>query len=379
LRRFILTFLILLSAVPCASVSGAIGFEAAVVLARQSVPAQVLLAVRERTRNGVWVYECDFANVPPSSLTTATLERETGTLLGVDAVPIHPDDFAVTQQSLQRLRYARTDFAAAIVSAGAESGRTDVERIELLYEAGVLAYRVSYFDDPAMVEIDSITGGAIPALLPGFGNEPTVTVAEMAGAIAHAEWVAGEQWRAIEAAAVQRFDGVTVKVLLANRISGQLMRPEVVQGFLIPSGAFVALGEQVSRAAAVSLASPVVCDAISALGVVQEASPRLGANALSLEPVIGGGYRWYARIVSAGELERDAVVDATADAAAKSARFVEPRDLPIGDLSRDGRVDASDLAILLGAWGVYNPILDVNESGLVDAGDLAAVLSAWTY
>jgi hypothetical protein len=178
---------------------------------------------------------------------------------------------------------------------------------------------------------------------------------------------------------VQRFDGVTVKVLLANRVSGQLMRPEVVQGFLIPSGAFVALGEQVSRAAAVSLASPVVCDAISALGVVQEASPRLGANALSLEPVIGGGYRWCARIVSEGELERDAVVDATADAAVKSARFVEPRDLPTGDLSRDGRVDASDLAILLGAWGVYNPILDVNESGLVDAGDLAAVLSAWTY
>lgn len=379
MRRFTPFLLLNLAIVPCASVSAAIGFESAVDLARQAVPGQQLLAMRERTRNGVWVYECDFANVPPSSFTTAVLDRDSGSVLSIDSVPIPPDELAATQQALQRLLYARADFPAALTAANTESGRVDVERIDLLYEAGVLAFRVSYFDDPVIIEIDSVTGGVIPTLLPGLGNEPTVTVAEMAGAIAHAEWVAGAQWRAIEAIAVQRFDGVTVKVLLANRISGQLMRPEVVQGFLIPGGAFTAVGEQAFRAAGVSSSSPVICHANSALTVVQSASPRLGANAISLEPMANGGFGWIARIVSEGELERDAVVDATVEATAKSARWMEPQDLPMGDLSRDGRVDALDLAILLGAWGVYNPILDVNESGHVDAGDLAVSLSGWTY
>ncbi len=48
------------------------------------------------------------------------------------------------------------------------------------------------------------------------------------------------------------------------------------------------------------------------------------------------------------------------------------------DLSGDGIVDATDLAILLGAWGA-NPdhLADFNQDGMVAADDLAVLLGAW--
>jgi hypothetical protein len=50
----------------------------------------------------------------------------------------------------------------------------------------------------------------------------------------------------------------------------------------------------------------------------------------------------------------------------------------IADFNNDGVVDAADLAILLGAWGV-NPghEADLNDDGVVNASDLAALLGAW--
>ena len=357
-----------------------IGFAAAATACRAQVPGQALTALRQRTRNGVWVYEGDFANNPPTVFTTATIDRDTGAFIDLATAPMPPDERAATQQTLQRLLYAGTDFAAAVATATAESGRTDTERVALLYEAGVLAFRVNYFDDPVVVSIDSITGGSIPAIIPGLGIEPTVTVAEMAGAIAHAQFVAGIDWRAIEATAIQRFDGVTVRVLLAHRVSGFLMQPEIVQGFFVPSPVFAPVGAQVVRAATVSASSPVVCVAIPALASVQAASPGLGANRLRLERIDGGGttgYRWIAGIVDAGETERDAWLDATVPAPKKSPAFTAPFDLTQGDVTRDGVVDARDLSEILSFWGAINPILDVDGSGSLGPGDLAVVLSEW--
>ncbi|MBL9120434.1 MAG: thrombospondin type 3 repeat-containing protein [Phycisphaerae bacterium] len=47
------------------------------------------------------------------------------------------------------------------------------------------------------------------------------------------------------------------------------------------------------------------------------------------------------------------------------------------DLNNSGGVDAADLAILLGAWGVGGGASDLNSSGGVDAADLAILLGAW--
>ncbi len=50
---------------------------------------------------------------------------------------------------------------------------------------------------------------------------------------------------------------------------------------------------------------------------------------------------------------------------------------PLGDLNGDDHVDASDLAILLGAWGAAAPG-DLDGDGAVNASDLALLLGAWT-
>jgi hypothetical protein len=357
-----------------------IGFPAAAAACRALAPGQKLMALRQRTRNGTWVYEGDLANVPPTDFTTATIDRDTGALLDLATAPMPPDERAATQQAIQRLNYATADFAQAQAAANLAAGRADTERIELLYEGGILAFRVSYFDAPVLIEIDSITGAPIPPVVPGLGIEPTVSVAEMAGAIAHAQWVTGGGWTVIEATALQRFDGITVRVLLVNRVSGNMTRHEVVQGFLIPGAVFAPLGGQISRAAMVAPGSPVSCPPIAALAAVQSASAGLGVNGISLEQ--GGtpgapSYAWVVRLVDAEGVERDAHVDATLPAQGKSAEFTAPVDLAPGDFTRDGTVDARDLAELLAYWGAFNPILDVNNTGVVDAGDLAVALGDW--
>lgn len=55
---------------------------------------------------------------------------------------------------------------------------------------------------------------------------------------------------------------------------------------------------------------------------------------------------------------------------------------PPEDITLDGKVDAKDLAVLLGAWGAVSETTvkraDVNHDGDVGPTDLAAVLGAWT-
>ena len=48
------------------------------------------------------------------------------------------------------------------------------------------------------------------------------------------------------------------------------------------------------------------------------------------------------------------------------------------DVNRDGRVDGTDLATVLSAWGSDLADADVNADGAVDGADLASVLSAWS-
>ncbi|MFO0828966.1 MAG: hypothetical protein U0572_12565 [Phycisphaerales bacterium] len=50
---------------------------------------------------------------------------------------------------------------------------------------------------------------------------------------------------------------------------------------------------------------------------------------------------------------------------------------PCLDLDGDSVVGASDLALVLGAWGAAASDADLNRDGIVDATDLAALLGAW--
>ena len=54
--------------------------------------------------------------------------------------------------------------------------------------------------------------------------------------------------------------------------------------------------------------------------------------------------------------------------------FVAPGTCGIpGDLNGDGFVNAVDLSILLGAWGLGG-VADINGDGIVDAADMATLL-----
>jgi hypothetical protein len=51
---------------------------------------------------------------------------------------------------------------------------------------------------------------------------------------------------------------------------------------------------------------------------------------------------------------------------------------PEGDFNADGQVNAEDLSILLGSWGVCsNCVADINGDGIVGGFDLAIVLANW--
>lgn len=52
-------------------------------------------------------------------------------------------------------------------------------------------------------------------------------------------------------------------------------------------------------------------------------------------------------------------------------------ELDPADLNGDGIVNASDLSILLGAWGSSNPTADINDDGSVNASDLSILLGSW--
>ena len=49
------------------------------------------------------------------------------------------------------------------------------------------------------------------------------------------------------------------------------------------------------------------------------------------------------------------------------------------DINHDGRVDAADLAMLLGAWGTAKSAADINRDGIVNGVDLAILLGQWGW
>ena len=47
------------------------------------------------------------------------------------------------------------------------------------------------------------------------------------------------------------------------------------------------------------------------------------------------------------------------------------------DCDANGVVNASDMALLLGAWNTTNPCGDVDGNGVVNSADLAMLLGSW--
>jgi hypothetical protein len=92
-------------------------------------------------------------------------------------------------------------------------------------------------------------------------------------------------------------------------------------------------------------------------------------------PVFGGG----PDINAAGDVAFFAGVTPPDDNQIEwgTALFIARAQTNPSDLNGDGVVDASDLAILIGQWGMMGVPADLNGDGDVDASDLAILIGAW--
>ena len=87
--------------------------------------------------------------------------------------------------------------------------------------------------------------------------------------------------------------------------------------------------------------------------------------------VVGGGHDWPGRT---GNMD----IDATREIwDFFDAIIVDPPTDP-ADLDQDGSVNASDLGVLLSAWGPGNTTGDLNRDGDTNSSDVGLLLSAWT-
>jgi hypothetical protein len=90
-----------------------------------------------------------------------------------------------------------------------------------------------------------------------------------------------------------------------------------------------------------------------------------------------------ARVVQQGALfpafytKENALVQQGFASAAQLTLTVEIGGCVPADLNCDGSVNASDLSVLLAAWGSNDPAADLSGNGTVGAEDLAILLSAW--
>jgi len=97
--------------------------------------------------------------------------------------------------------------------------------------------------------------------------------------------------------------------------------------------------------------------------------------------ILGNGNILYTGGTRVEVLDTQSLVTTTVvNLAGASFRWIDlytpPSNCP-GDINIDGSVDASDIALLLGAWGTADQASDIDGDGVVAASDLATLLSAW--
>ncbi|MEY2715687.1 MAG: hypothetical protein RIT24_2030, partial [Planctomycetota bacterium] len=115
-------------ALSVASVASAdIGFNAAVDAARAAAPQGTLFGIKQRVRNGTWIYEGALYNAGITTRYEPRINRDTGELIRVNVNAVNPKSAAALQPIADRLGEVQVDFAAALATANADSGRTDPE------------------------------------------------------------------------------------------------------------------------------------------------------------------------------------------------------------------------------------------------------------
>lgn len=71
------------------------------------------------------------------------------------------------------------------------------------------------------------------------------------------------------------------------------------------------------------------------------------------------------------------MIGLVASLVASSVCFAPPEPCDLGDLSGDGKVDGTDLSILVSEWGTDDGTSDISGDGIVDGVDLFLLLIDW--
>ncbi len=356
------------------------GFPDAVVSCRTAVPQGTLVGIEQRERDGIWVFEGDLYDTALTTNWGPRFDRDTGAFISLDIDSPDASDLSTLAAIFAALPAATLDFADAESAANTASERTDVQRIKLDMEAGILAFQVEYFDGVTKIYIDSVTGGVIPHHGAGDDIEATLPPATLAAGVALAQATMGAGWHAFKVESDEEDIGTVIQVRLFHTKSGMLAEADVV-GATVFVTEFTPSGSQASKVAAMQANwGSVATDLSGALAATEAAYRGAGVNDVELEietEKSGTTIFWRVAIVTAELVELDYWVDATTPGGG-GLRFARaPVNAVAGDLNGDGMVTAADLSEVLAMWGAVNPPLDLDGSGVVDAGDLSLVLAHW--
>lgn len=380
-RTSALLTVLALSSLTAAVASADIGFPTAIDAARAAAPKGILFSIEIDERDDALVYEADLFNLSATLGTAVRLDLATGEVLEVETDAVDPAEAAEVEAVLALLPASELDFVDAINIAATEVVGGQIGRLQLEIEAGILTYQVEYTDGTE-VDIDAVTGGIIPHHAEGDDFEETLPSVTVQAAIATAETEAGAGWTTIGVEVENEKAGNTVEVLFLNPKSGMLGLAVVAGDAVTEFTEFAPGGPQAARIAAIRNALPsVVRSAAVAVGVAEGEYPGAGINEVELVVEVEGAATsvlWKVSLITAGLIELDFFVDAMVIGAGGVQFAHAPVNLNDADFNLDGRVDATDLTQLLGAWGQVNPLMDLSGGGVIDASDLTTLLASWS-
>ena len=364
------------------TVTADIGFSAAVDASRAAAPAGTLFGIKQRVRNNIWIYEGELYNAALTTQFQPRINRDTGALIRVDLNAVSKSQRAALHPIADRLGEVQIDFAAALAIANASTQRSDAERIAYDLEAGILAYQVNYFDGVTKIYVDSVTGGVIPHHGANDDMDDTNPSTSVIGAIGVAEGFKGEGWVTIGMESEAEKGGNIVEVLLLDLQSGMLSMVNVGGDAVLSSNDFQPVGSQIARIQRVRNNWNLVHTGLAAaVAAAEGAYPGAGISeaefAVEVEDA-GTTVQWKINLITADLIEIDYIVDASTPAANGFRFATAPVTVKLGDINRDGVVNARDMAELFDAWGVANPLLDLNGDGVVGSRDLAVIFANWS-
>lgn len=327
------------------------------------------------------VWRAEFIDADLVDLAEVDLDAMTGEVVDQSFDPIEAEDRPLYEAIIANLDSFALTFAegveAAQDAAGAKAVPFDAE-IDL--EAGMLAYQVEFLPGDAKFYVDVVTGQVANHHGDDGNDDDVIDPATLLAGIDAAVALNGLPVLAAEGEDELGGDdnaASVVEVLQWNGETGQLVETVVdaMSGAILSNLAFTPSMQQLLRLQQVidslDLLTASFADALAAALAAHPGA--LGVHEIALEGEDAGVF-YKVELVNSLGLEIDVFIAATGASTASSQAGVNFHPC---DFNRDGRVDGSDLAELLAAWGTMNPGYDLDGDQMVSGFELGELLAGW--